>query len=107
MVFLTQETLLILLQSSRNLPSCINGDLALDRKANVKLIMSHYVVEDLGGLWLPTPSSMRHDKFSCGALLPLLRGFTCTDLECPCGTQPPQFNWVCVTIRMAAIGFDF
>ena len=54
-------------------------------------------------LWVPTPLSIRQGQSSCGTLvLPLGGGFTHIDSECLCGAHASQFNWVGVTVKMAA-----
>ena len=56
-------------------PSCINGDLAIAGEANVKLCVSHLIVEVQVRSQVPIPSSIRHVKPSCEALVLFPGGF--------------------------------
>ena len=40
--------------------------MAIAGEANAKLCMSHLIIEVLVGLWVPTPSSIRHVQSSYG-----------------------------------------
>ena len=56
-------------------------------------------------LWVPTPLSMRHGQShgqSCGTIFMSSGGFAHTDSQCLCCAQAPQFNWVCMTVILAA-----
>ena len=66
-------------QNCSSPPSSINGDLALTRKVNVKLVKSYVDEIYTGETWVPTPSSMGYVQSSCGALW----SFSQQDLPAP------------------------